>query len=452
MPKSPLQQRAERAAQRFTSQARRPIVIEFAGVPKAGKTSTISQVHSFLKRCGFRVQTVIERASVCPIRDKKHANFNVWTACTTLVQVLEHTQEPPRVDDPQILILDRGLFDAIAWLTMMDRLSRIRTEDREAIERFLLMPEWRKRINGVVVMTVSPREALEREQGLLPVEGTGSIMNTEVLQQMLATTKECAKRLADCFRIFEIDTTKRPGSTQKKTAEQAAEIVISLIENHLQEEILALPKSVVTHLFGGRASLTGEAAKAVYGRFLMEGEFRPRGEIEDDPSVVQALPVVVVRNKSGDVLRLRRRERESTNPLDQEIVIWAGGHLRREDSLEKDAVRVCALRELEEELRLSVEREELQFIGAVYSAVGGKTSKHAALVFEWRAETDDVAVTLSSGEFFERRGTSLSGTFVPAEQLAKDVLSRKIDEPWSNEIVRHLLKDVRNDTTTELFS
>jgi predicted NUDIX family phosphoesterase len=184
----------------------------------------------------------------------------------------------------------------------------------------------------------------------------------------------------------------------------------------------------------------------------MEGEFRPRGEIEDDPSVVQALPVVVVRNKSGDVLRLRRRERESTNPLDQEIVIWAGGHLRREDSLEKDAVRVCALRELEEELRLSVEREELQFIGAVYSAVGGKTSKHAALVFEWRAETDDVAVTLSSGEFFERRGTSLSGTFVPAEQLAKDVLSRKIDEPWSNEIVRHLLKDVRNDTTTELFS
>ena len=452
MTKSALQLRAERASQRFTAQARKPIVVEFAGVPKAGKTSTISQLQSFLKRCGFRVQSVIERASVCPIRDKKHANFNVWTACMTLAQILEHTQEPPRPDDPQILILDRGLFDAIVWLRMMDRLSRIRTEDRQAIECFLLRPEWRKRINGVIVMTVSPREALEREQGLLPVDGSGSIMNTEVLEQMLATTRTCVKNLSEWFQVFEVDTTKRPGSTQRKTAEHVAETVISLIESHLQEDILSLPRSIVSQVFGGQASLTGAPAQSLYGRFLADGVFRPRSEVEDDLSVVQALPVVVVRNKSGDVLRLRRRERESSNPLDQEVVIWAGGHLRREDSIEKDAVRVCAMRELEEELRLCVEREELQFIGAIYTDVGGKTSKHAALVFEWRAETDDVAVTLSSGEFFERRGTSLSGTFISAEQLSKDVQARKIAEPWSIEIVRRLLKDVRHGASAELFS
>ena len=31
---------------------------------------------------------MVERASVCPIRDKKHANFNIWTLCTTLAQIL----------------------------------------------------------------------------------------------------------------------------------------------------------------------------------------------------------------------------------------------------------------------------------------------------------------------------------------------------------------------------
>ena len=61
--RSALQQRAEAAAERFRT-ARKPVVIEFAGVPKAGKTSTLGQVHAFLKRCGFRVEVVVEHASI----------------------------------------------------------------------------------------------------------------------------------------------------------------------------------------------------------------------------------------------------------------------------------------------------------------------------------------------------------------------------------------------------
>src|SRR5712692_4746879 len=53
--KSLLQQRAEHAVERFIQTARKPVVIEFSGVPKAGKTTTLNQIQSFLKRCGFRV-------------------------------------------------------------------------------------------------------------------------------------------------------------------------------------------------------------------------------------------------------------------------------------------------------------------------------------------------------------------------------------------------------------
>jgi hypothetical protein len=151
--KSELQIRAEKAAEKFEN-ARKPVVFEFAGVPKAGKTSTLSALQAFLKRCGFRVEVIVERASVCPIRDKKHANFNIWTACTTLAQILEKTQNPPRPDDPDILILDRGLFDAICWLSVMEHLERIRPEDRKKTEQFLKIADWRKRISAVFVMTV----------------------------------------------------------------------------------------------------------------------------------------------------------------------------------------------------------------------------------------------------------------------------------------------------------
>jgi hypothetical protein len=131
MAKSPLQIRAEELAVRFRESRRPALVIEFAGVPKAGKTSTLNQVYSFLRRCGFKCEVVVERASICPIRDKRHFNFNVWTACTTLSQLLEKTQNPPREGDPDILFLDRGIFDSVCWLSLLQRLNRITPLDRE---------------------------------------------------------------------------------------------------------------------------------------------------------------------------------------------------------------------------------------------------------------------------------------------------------------------------------
>lgn len=439
--KSDLQIRAERAAERFAETARKPIVIEFAGVPKAGKTTTLGQLQSFLKRCGFRVEVVIERASVCPVRDKKHSNFNVWTACTTLAQILEKTQDPPRIDDPHVLILDRGLFDSISWFTMMERLERIRTADRKIIEKFLLIDDWKERITGVIVMTASPQDAMEREKGYLQVEDVqASIMNPEVLQRMLDITNETAERLKRDFSIYTIDTSS--GETKndpRRTAEKVVDIVLSLVEEQLQEDILCLPKSAVAALFQDKTVLQNSEASALSKLFVESGEFHPREDVEQNQSLAQALPVVVVRNKRGDVLRLRRRERSEQKILHEKIVIWAGGHVRKEDAKDGNSLIQCALRELQEELRLSLEAKDLKLIGAVYADVGGSTSNHVALVYEWRAETDDVAVALSSAEFFERRGTSLSGKFVSLEELANDVDAKKSSEIWSDEIVRELL-------------
>jgi predicted NUDIX family phosphoesterase len=177
----------------------------------------------------------------------------------------------------------------------------------------------------------------------------------------------------------------------------------------------------------------------VLEKFKELGRFEIRESVEENMKVVQALPVVVVRNKSGEVLRLRRREKRETSSLHQKLVIWAGGHVRAEDAASGEPILSAAQRELQEELRLSVEREELRLIGAIYADGGKNISKHVAIVFEWRAETDDVAVTLSTAEFFERRGTSLSGKFVSLKKLAEEVANEDMQEPWSAEIIRELL-------------
>ena len=451
--KSDLQIRAERAASRFAQTARRPIVVEFAGVPKAGKTTTLTQVQAFLKRCGFRTEVVVERASVCPIRDKKHANFNVWTACTTLAQVLEKTQDPPRVDDPHILFLDRGIFDSICWMTLLKRLVRIRGTDLEVVERFLRIADWRKRISAVIVMLTSPEDALKREQGVLPVEGgKGSIMNLEVLGMIRDTIVDCCEALKNEFLTYKVDTSF--GDTKgdpTRTAELVTDVILALVEEQIKEEVLFLPKARVKELFAGKGFLDASHANKLAGLFRECGTFDARENVEANQTLVQALPIVVVRNASGAVLRLRRREKSQENPLHKEIVIWAGGHVRREDAINGDPLVYCAMREVREELRLNVEFESLHLLGAVYSDTGGSTSKHVGIAYEWRAPTDDVAVALTSVEFFERRGTSLSGSFVEIEKLSRDVDKDEIKDPWSAELVREWLAKGSFDFSPRLF-
>ena len=267
-------------------------------------------------------------------------------------------------------------------------------------------------------------------------------MNVDILQQIQNVNKQCTDQFSKDFRIYEINTSV--GETKddpKRTAEVVAELVIGLIEEHIDEEILSYPRSLVTRTFADRNFISSDRVDEL-SRQYCDSDFMPRDQVESDTSRIQAIPVVVVRNASGDVLRLRRRERTSDNPLHNKVVLWAGGHVRREDAAHGDPLVRCAIRELEEELRLQIRYSDLDLIGALYFDNGGSTSKHVAIVYEWRAPTNDVSVVLSRSEFFERRGTSLSGNFATVEKLADDVRKKTLKDPWSVELVReHLARD-----------
>jgi predicted NUDIX family phosphoesterase len=145
---------------------------------------------------------------------------------------------------------------------------------------------------------------------------------------------------------------------------------------------------------------------------------------------------VVVRDRSGRVLQLVRKEREQTNKLHKKITVWAGGHVRREDGPRgKNSIITGARRELQEELRIQANPDKLILLGAVYVPIDGSTKKHMAFVYEWRADTDDVEIALCNGEFMERHGASLQGAFLPAEQIAQELDL----EDWSREILTNLL-------------
>ena len=77
-----------------THRQMRPIIIEFSGSPKSGKTSSIGSLQLFLKRNQFKVEVIQEKASICPVADKQNYTFNVWTAYQSLVCLLSPSPSP----------------------------------------------------------------------------------------------------------------------------------------------------------------------------------------------------------------------------------------------------------------------------------------------------------------------------------------------------------------------
>ena len=137
---------------------------------------------------------------------------------------------------------------------MMERLSRLRSDEKACVQQFLTIDDWRKRISAVFVMLVSPKDAMKREQGIRPVNAKeGSIMNLEILGKIREVNEQCAKQLEGDFRIYTIDTSSgAAGRDQESTAETITDVILGLIEEQLAENILSCSKETVKEFFGDK--------------------------------------------------------------------------------------------------------------------------------------------------------------------------------------------------------
>ena len=63
-------------------------VIEFMGMPRAGKTTALEIMESYLKTCGARVRTVYEGARICPLDKSDRFNYHSWSFHNTINRIL----------------------------------------------------------------------------------------------------------------------------------------------------------------------------------------------------------------------------------------------------------------------------------------------------------------------------------------------------------------------------
>ena len=221
-----LQSRAAETLELLTeSQSIRPLFVEFAGTPKSGKSSCIDTVNHFFRRLGYKVLAPTEGASKRTpyyLKDD-YVAFNSWSATYALTHILEGRYG---TDEYHIVILDRGLFDALAWFELLKQNGDVTPEDCFAIQQFLLVGHWRELVDVVFLFQTDPDTSLERENRNKLIEEPGRAMNPDFLQSLNGAYNTTRKQYSDKFSQFFIVDTSQGQSTELSTAYTVAGTIL----------------------------------------------------------------------------------------------------------------------------------------------------------------------------------------------------------------------------------
>lgn len=386
----------------------------------------------FLRRNGIKVKVVTERASVCPINDKNHPYFNVWTGCTSLVNIIDLTQSK----DVSVIVVDRGIFDTMIWMRLLLNTHKITESELRAFEDFYLMERWTRHIDLVIHMTTTPASALEREFAALLTEKSGSIMNENTLSQYNTAAEDAVRCYASRFqKVIQIDT------TAKATIDGVEEItreVLGAFRDLSDEELIVVPRAELDARNEGFAlDSKNHQLRWLESTIKKSGIPLKRTIAEKSPAMVQLVPCVVL-TYGDEVLLFTKRELSHTERFHERQVLWIGGHLRTEDLGDlqdlklRASLEVCLRRELQEEISLSP--TAFQFRGLLFDRTHPRSLQHLGVLYS--ASVDGPTMTqLDRRTFKEFAGQELDTRFVPLGSFASEV---KSIEPWSAKIADEL--------------
>lgn len=423
------------------AQARRPYFVELAGTPKAGKTTALHVLERFFKSCGYRVHTMRERAADCPIAMKGHFFFNTWTTTTMLASMIESLES-----EADVVLLDRGVFDALVWLEMQRREHQVTEDEREVFRKFVMLERWRSLTDLTVVLTVDPATAVVRENQDLLVERKGTIMEPAFLARYNDVLAEVRAAEHGAFTFVSIDT--REHGSPKAASLAIADALVEHMRRWADPEIAAIPRPVAEALFrDGPVRSFADAIAGVQAAL----ELRRRSELERDDGFVQLVGAAVLRHR-GELLLLRRDDaHDKKRATFGRDLLWKGCHVARSAAHEPDLSSIAAasikarLKEDFHLARLDVEPVP-RFL--VWNRDDPNDARHLGVLYDLEIPTPELARLLAEKVFKRERDRSkLRGSrFVaPAELRARVERSDDIDlEPWSREILRHVATEERS--------
>jgi len=421
---------------------RRPLLIEFCGSPKSGKSTTISSLNTFLKRNGFKTEVLIERSSVCPVKNKMHPFFNLWTLTSAISEIIKHVDQG--TGNVDIIISDRGIFDSLCWFEWLNQNpSRnshyLDDEHYKRLKNFILMDIWSEYLDIIYVFQIRPNTSIEREYANLLTKQPGNIMCESVLYEFSKATETVIKKYASRFRkLIKIETDTKDTDNKPNLVNYRVTLnILQILKELLIEKIGYIDVDIKDDLTYGKNPFDKIKLKQI--------EFDNRDKVEQS-NYIQPIAIAVITNPERNrilVVKKSTKRTSKSSPESERILLYIGGHVRIEDYyISRDNKRLLSIiqktlhREIQEEIGESFSiRNSTPFL--IYTPDNPKSRKHLAVCFVIEIPLDDKKFRLLSDEFIMKTGKSLSGHIISATELRTG--SYKF-ESWSEIILSDVLK------------
>lgn len=424
---------------------RRPLFIEFCGSPKSGKSTTINSLSMFFRRNGLKTAVLTERAGICPIQNKTHPNFNIWTLCSVIADMLEKMEHGKEKID--IIIADRGIFDALCWFNWLntnpsDKNPYLSNENFKELTTFINSDIWKRNIDLIYVFIVDPKTSIEREYSALLTEKRGSIMREDVLETYNTSVEQVITKYSQYYRQVEkikTDKDDLSGNPNKVNYIVTKSVLQNLIE--LMDEKIGYISMQVLQDENLLSSL--KETKLLFGN---------RIEVEKDSKAVQPIPIAVITNKSRDkllVVKKNAKKTDRSSPEKDKLLGYIGGHVRYEDNVKDDffkTIQNALHREIQEEINESISICATDPI-LIYVDDNKRSRQHLAICYIVEMDLDNKQFKITSDELTMKSGTSKSGKVMTPHELASESL-----EKWTIEILDRVFKIKYDINQEELFN
>lgn len=429
---------------------RRPLLIEFCGSPKSGKSTTITSLNQFLKRNGFTTTVLTERASVCPVSNKKDPFFNIWTLTSAVAEIIEHLDK----NDTDIIIADRAIFDALCWFEWLNKNDSIESpylndENYKSLISFIKMDLLKDYIDIVYVFKVKPKISIEREYSNLLTDKRGSIMRESTLKSFSESVDNVINTHKQDFReVITIDTGTRENNQSP-----------NVVSYNVTKSILYNLRMLLIEKVGffNKSELLDNGLKEGVNEFSLirnvSINYKERDFVENSLDYIQPLPIVVITNKEKDKVLVVKKSTKKTSkdsPERNKTLIYLGGHIRQEDSkntIDKTITKSLR-REIYEEIGESINVENVEPFLIYTPAYSSKSKKHLAICYVVEMDLLERKFKLTSDEHVMKTGKSISGHTMTVNTLVQK--ERKDFESWSIEILKKVF-NMENLKQPELF-
>ena len=142
-----------------------PYVIEFTGTPRTGKTTLIDNLYDFFKKKGFKVEVLEEfttskkyKKEIYPLLKDKYKNIVNTEIPKYVLKQLEEAIK----NKPDIIIVDRSLFDRLIWV---DRLNLKKGMSNKEYEEYktLYIPLIKEKIDIIIATYTDALTSIKRD-------------------------------------------------------------------------------------------------------------------------------------------------------------------------------------------------------------------------------------------------------------------------------------------------